>query len=1016
MPPILPRKRIRSPSPPKSAQRRAIPATREARPTIFDTYDEQTALSSTAETKAFVDALSSSESELSDVDSDEFEDVVLPTPKTKRQKIETTKAQIEVEEESDDDLEFEDVHVSSEDEDNLRIPEIAGEFNVTVQASELTDYSRLKKTVATRAAREARIASHSMHVQFLLWHNTIRNMWINDKEVQGLLMEGLSDGIKDEVKKWKISMGYETSGKKSKGKAKAKDKSGRERGRDWGAQAQRLEPGAPNLSQGDPLIRLLKYLTAYWKKRFRLTAPSLRKIGYCDIRRMRHEMDSWNDGPHDPERHGERIASLEEFREAAKKCQGSSDVGAQLFTALLRGLGIGSRMVASIQPMGFGWSKVEEANPRKTAKSEDGLEGSSEPAHKTSNGKAKNKAKTGGKPVSKIKKSMPVISKSPDNETSSSLSSDSEASRHTSLAKSPAKRHDKDLLYPTYWTEVLSPVSNTYVPVSIQVNPNVTTTVENLINFEPRGAAAEKAKQVICYVIAFSSDGTAKDVTVRYLRKKVWPGKTKGFRIPIEKIPVYNKNGKVMRYEDYDWFKRVMRGYARRGDKVTLADDIEDEGDLIPIYPEKDEKNEDAMPDTLQGLKQSAKYVLERHFRREEALLPGAKSVQDFSVGKGDKATKEAVYLRKDVVLCKTAESWHKEGLAIIIGERSLKQVPSRAVTLIRKRENESQLKETGAKPTQGLYARHQTEWIVPDPIGEDGKIPKNIFGNMDVYVPSMVPKGAVHIPLRGTARVCKKLGIEFAEACTGFEFGKQRAVPVLTGVVIAEANEDMVIDAWEEDERVRRAKEDKKREAAVLGAWKRFYRGLKIRKRLGEEYGFDDEHEDGQWASKGEGHFGMERPDVNNAGGFLREGGEGEAQAGPGGFFLDSEDEQLQGAEIEIVGGSQGQKAILRGHADRGAFATPTSLQAMHAAVDEDPGDPGLAAHRLYSHDDEEMFQHDIAPKAAGQRKAGSGGAARSVNKRKLQKSAVEEGEKKKAARKYTRNGGVTSSLYFAE
>ena len=58
-----------------------------------------------------------------------------------------------------------------------------------------------------------------------------------------------------------------------------------------------------------------------------------------------------------------------------------------------------------------------------------------------------------------------------------------------------------------------------------------------------------------------------------------------------------------------------------------------------------------------------------------------------------------------------------------------------------------------------------------------------------------MIPKGAVHIPLKSTVRICKRLGIDFAEAVTGFEFGKQRAVPVITGVVVADGNEQTVID-----------------------------------------------------------------------------------------------------------------------------------------------------------------------------------------------------------------------------
>jgi xeroderma pigmentosum group C-complementing protein len=32
------------------------------------------------------------------------------------------------------------------------------------------------------------------------------------------------------------------------------------------------------------------------------------------------------------------------------------------------------------------------------------------------------------------------------------------------------------------------------------------------------------------------------------------------------------------------------------------------------------------------------------------------------------------------------------------------------------------------------------------------GKIPKNNFGNLDLYVPTMLPRGAVHVPCKLTS------------------------------------------------------------------------------------------------------------------------------------------------------------------------------------------------------------------------------------------------------------------------
>lgn len=64
------------------------------------------------------------------------------------------------------------------------------------------------------------------------------------------------------------------------------------------------------------------------------------------------------------------------------------------------------------------------------------------------------------------------------------------------------------------------------------------------------------------------------------------------------------------------------------------------------------------------------------------------------------------------------------------------------------------------------MFAEFQTTLYTPPPV-EVGLVPKNKFGNLDVYVPSMVPAGGVHIPYKtATAvRAARLLAIDFAEA-----------------------------------------------------------------------------------------------------------------------------------------------------------------------------------------------------------------------------------------------------------
>lgn len=701
------------------------------------------------------------------------------------------------------------------------------------------------KKAPTKIEREIRILTHCMHVQCLLFHNAIRNAWVSDPKVHEILRSKLPAGIQKEIRKWRVASGLEPREEKEEEEQpenNEKQKKGRKskrqsQNRDWGDGSSRLEPGQPDMSRGDPVISLLKILAAYWKKQFKITAPGLRKRGYRPMHVLTAEISSFQKDEHDPEKHGERIRNLNEFRKLAESMQGSRDVGAQLFTALLRALGIEARLVASLQPLGFGWTKAEVYRP---------------PSDETdADANAESEA-----------------------ESSESENSDSEPGP----SRGNNKGYDHDLPFPIYWTEVASPVTHEIIPVDALVLPNaVATTPELVAAFEPRGAKAERAKQVIAYVVAYSSDGSAKDVTTRYLRHHRWPGKTKGYRLPVEKIPVPGQKGK---YYEYDWFKLTMRGYAREQDKRTAVDDIEEAKDLVPNQPEKKAAKEG---DTLQSLRSSTEFVLERFLRRDEAILPGAQHVRTFTTGKGSNAKEEKVFRRADVVKVQSAESWHREGRRIKAGEKPLKLVPIRAVTLLRQREVDELERETGEKPKQGLYAKYQTEYIIPPPI-QNGVIPKNEYGNIDCFVPSMVPQGAVHIPWPGTVRICKKLGIDYAEAVTGFEFGSKMAVPIIQGVVVAAENEDLVKDAWRAEEAERRKKERLKQEKRILQTWRKFLMGLRIAERVREEYGADgDKETDNPFANRKnlprEQRREPSEPPEDHGGGFLLPGEDDDGQ-----------------------------------------------------------------------------------------------------------------------------------------
>ena len=863
MPPFVSRNRHRTATPPSQN------STPKKKPTLFETADQDDTKRSVDANRKLIEQLdaSSDSDSLSEVESSDFEDV-LPR---KKQKLQL--------DESDDDMDWEDALPPTTPV--APGPEPSGELELTLSKgqnySSLTD-PRGSKKGPSKIERQIRVATHQMHVQFLMFHHALRNGWACDKQVQDVLVKQLPAFLVQQVKIWRKASALPEDGstvtqphKKGKGRA-ARDKQRENYGsqRDWGKPAVRQEEGAPNMSQGDPLFKLLKNLTVYWKRTFRVTAPSLRKQGYKPMSRLQDEIASFHNDHHDPQEHGERIEGKKGLLACAKKLEGSRDVGAQLFTALLRGLSIESRLVASLQPVGFGWSKAEEAVKKKrvqqmvaASSSSDGEDEESEGERNEVNQRlAEGKSKSKPKPTSQASskrcqpkrgaRDAPINLDGSSSELSdppSDVSDDHSVEElKMQVATKPKSNlaYDRDLTFPNTWIEAISPITHKVIPIDPVVTQTVVSNEDHLAAFEPRGKQADKAKQVLAYVVAYSADGSAKDVTTRYLKRRMWPGRTKGFRMPVEKIAVKNRQGKVKGYGYHDWFKRVMSGYSRADADCTVADAIEDATDLVAVRPEKKKADVGTEIETLQGYKQSAHFVLERFLRREEALLPGAEPLRMFPVPgkKGESPKEEPVYRRADVVPCKTAESWHKEGRCIKVGEQPLKNVPIRAVTLARKLEVEAAAKESGTRPMQGMYAADQTEYIVPPPI-ENGVIPKNAFGTIDCFVPSMVPQGAAHVPYRGTVRVCKRLGIDFAEAVTGFEFGNRRAVPVTQGVVVAEEYEQQVMDELLKDEEERKAKEDGKREKLALAIWKKFFIGLRIIERVRAEYGDEGQERD---------------------------------------------------------------------------------------------------------------------------------------------------------------------------
>jgi hypothetical protein len=207
----------------------------------------------------------------------------------------------------------------------------------------------------------------------------------------------------------------------------------------------------------------------------------------------------------------------------------------------------------------------------------------------------------------------------------------------------------------------------------------------------------------------------------------------------------------------------------------------------------------------------------------------------------------EAVFWRKNVHMLHTADKWLQDGRAPRAGEQPVKRVtarvrgskglPSVAIAQARQAdEGNDRRDEADGSATVGCFGRWQTEIYRP-PHVENGKVPRNSYGNVYLFKPQMLPIGGVHLRLPGVRAVASRLGIDAPPAQIGWDTHGGRSFPELDGVVVAQESEQMLRDAWQEAQVAKSERERKKRRARALKNWMTLSVALVQRNRISQAY-----------------------------------------------------------------------------------------------------------------------------------------------------------------------------------
>lgn len=195
----------------------------------------------------------------------------------------------------------------------------------------------------------------------------------------------------------------------------------------------------------------------------------------------------------------------------------------------------------------------------------------------------------------------------------------------------------------------------------------------------------------------------------------------------------------------------------------------------------------------------------------------------------------EAVYPRDCVFTLHSRESWVKEARVVKLHEKAYKMV----TTMKWDRAKNKVIRDIPLE----IFGIWQTQDYDP-PTAENGLVPRNGYGNVELFKPQMLPHGTVHLQLPGLNKVCKKLNIDCAQAVVGFDSHGGFSHAVFDGYVVCKEFEEKVIDGWNREQEEIEKKEREKTDKRVFGNWRKLIKGLLIRERLKRKYDFNNEQQ----------------------------------------------------------------------------------------------------------------------------------------------------------------------------
>ncbi|QPG76089.1 hypothetical protein FOA43_003475 [Brettanomyces nanus] len=545
----------------------------------------------------------------------------------------------------------------------------------------------------------------------------------------------------------------------------------------------RKKTNVTTASKTRKLLDLLKDLMVYWYTSWTIdkNAPVIYKKGWDEL------------DVHIPRQR----MSKKKFSESVEQRSGSRDIAAQGFISLLRSIGIQARLVFSLQPPDFtNLSQLSSIAEKHEADERRKTEQMTLPMGRR---KSRRALTQHDRLLNSLRGNRPT---------------------YTNFRASDFEDiEDKYGHFPIFWSEVWDKDAKRF----ITIDPIVKKTIEVIRLKSQLEPPTSETRNNVYYVIGFDRLGGVRDITRRYA--ETYNAKVRKKRITRDP-------------KGEEWYENVLLGATTvnriRPNKIDKFEELEFEELSL----------KEGMPNSIQDFRNHPIYVLESQLKANEILKP---KLSCGTIRKKSKTNKQGklipVYKRANVYTVRSAKAWYMRGRVLKLGERPMKIKNKPKVPRKARDEDDFELSDKDEEDDVRLYADFQTERFTPPQV-MNGEIPRNAFGNIDVYQPWMVPEGCVHIMDDNAVNAARLMQIEYAPAAVGFNFDGDRrshsvsATVKIQGIVTFKQYQEAVNVVCKGLEEFEAEKSRRRQDLIALRAWKILLAKLRIANRLNEEHG----------------------------------------------------------------------------------------------------------------------------------------------------------------------------------